>query len=172
MKYIKIIPALLIIFSSSFLFAQEQQQEKPKIYHPEADVLKDYAMAMEKAASEGKHVMLMVGGNWCKWCLRFDDFLKKNHELDSTLKANFVLLHVNFSKENKNLPFLETFSYPQRFGFPVFVVINANGDRIHTQSSWYLEDGKDSYDPKKVMAFFTDWSLSALDPSRYTEDAK
>jgi hypothetical protein len=40
---------------------------------------------------------------------------------------------------------------------------------MHTQSSWYLEDGKKSYDRDKVIAFFSDWSPSALDPKQYKE---
>lgn len=151
-------------------FAQEANKEK--LYNPEANVIEDYTKSIMKANESGKNIMLMVGGNWCKWCYRFNDFVKKNHELDSMLNANFVTLHVNYSKENKNLPFLETLSYPQRFGFPVFVVMNGMGERLHTQSSWYLEDGKESYDAEKVKAFFKDWSTDALNPAHYEDKKK
>ena len=34
---------------------------------------------------------------------------------------------------------LAKYGYPQRFGFPVFIVLDGNGNRIHTQNSAYLE---------------------------------
>jgi hypothetical protein len=43
--------------------------------------------------------------------------------------------------------------YPQRFGYPVFVILNGDGERIHTQNSEYLENGKGSYDKNKVQSF-------------------
>jgi hypothetical protein len=63
---------------------------------------------------------------------------------------------------------MKKYRYPQRFGFPVFLILNNEGDLIHTQSSWYLESGK-GYDKEKVTAFLNDWSAKALDPSQYKE---
>ena len=40
---------------------------------------------------------------------------------------------------------------------------------LHTQNSWYLEDGKTSYEREKVKSFFTEWSKRSLDPSQYKE---
>jgi len=173
-KITAIIVAMLFAYTN--LFSQDkmstikEKEEKFEVYHPDSNVVNEFANAMMRAMSENKNVLLQVGGNWCKWCRIFHKFTQADHEIDSTMKANFVVLHVNYSKENKNLPFLETLEYPQRFGFPVFVVVNAQGQRIHTQSSWYLEDGKTSYDKEKVMAFLRDWSVSALNPENYTEE--
>ncbi|GAB6279950.1 MAG: hypothetical protein STSR0006_19930 [Lentimicrobium sp.] len=58
------------------------------------------------------------------------------------------------------------FEYPQRFGFPVFVILNQKGERIHTQDSGLLESGE-NYDDKKVIQFLKNWSPKALDPSLY-----
>ena len=62
------------------------------------------------------------------------------------------------------------YEYPQRFGFPVFLILDEKGDLLHTQNSWYLEDGKKSYDKDKVGAFFNDWRRKALDPAQYKEE--
>jgi hypothetical protein len=58
--------------------------------------------------------------------------------------------------------------YPQRFGFPVLVVLDANGNRLHTQDSSLLEKEK-SYDFDKVKAFLENWSPSAFDATKYKE---
>ena len=39
---------------------------------------------------------------------------------------------------------------PARFGFPVFVFLNAEGNVIHIQDSSFLEQGN-GYDTKKVV---------------------
>lgn len=58
--------------------------------------------------------------------------------------------------------------YPQRFGFPVFVILDSVGKRIHTQNSAYLEEGE-GYSKKKVLDFLTNWSPEVLNPNLYLD---
>lgn len=139
-----------------------------KLYNPLADVKKDVAAAVAKAKKEGKHVLLQVGGNWCVWCYRYDGFVKGDTTLNRIINENYVVYHLNYSQENKNPDYLKTVGFPQRFGFPVFVVLDANGQRLHTQDSGLLEKGK-SYDPDKVKTFLQAWSSKALDEKAYKE---
>ena len=155
---------LLISLSLSILSLMAQ---KPTIYHPEANATADIEAALQKAKAEHKYVLLQGGGNWCKWCIEFHSVCTTDKHLDSLINENFVWYHLNYSKENKNLDILKQYDYPQRFGFPVFIILNENGERIHTQNSEYLEDGDKSYDKKKVAEFLKAWSPSALDPMRF-----
>ncbi len=139
---------------------------KPKIYHPEADAKTDIKAAVEKAAKEGKHVLLQIGGNWCVWCMRFNEKVTTNDTLKNELEKDFVTYHLNYSKENMNEDVLASLGYPQRFGFPVFVVLDGKGNRLHTQSSGYLESGK-GHGTQQVLEFFQQWSPAALDPKNY-----
>src|SRR5215203_3446477 len=139
-----------------------------KLYNPAANVKKDVAAAVTKAKKEGKHVLIQVGGNWCIWCYRYDGFVKGDTALNRITNENYVVYHLNYSPENKNLDYLKTLGYPQRFGFPVFVVLDTNGQRLHTQDSGLLEKGK-SYDPDKVKTFLQAWSTKALDEKSYKE---
>ncbi len=160
--------AFIILFSTD-AYTQtttENKTEAVSIYHPEADAKAEVAAAVKEAKSSGKHVLIMVGGNWCRWCRMFEKFRLADAAVDSALKAGFVFQHVNFSKENKNEALMEQLEFPQRFGFPVFVVLDANGKRIHTQHSGYLEDGE-GYSSKKVVEFLSQWSPSSLEPTQY-----
>lgn len=142
------------------------QQTKSKLYNPQADAKKQLNDAVALADSLGKHVFIQVGGNWCKWCLRFNKFCNDSIEVDTLLCNNYVVVHLNYSKENENLDVLETLGYPQRFGFPVIVILDGKGKRIHTQDSALLEkDG--SYDKEKVISFMNFWTPRALNPSNY-----
>ncbi len=164
MKFKKIFPLLLLIFITASLFAQEA-----KLYNPAADAEKDIAAAIKKAKSENKYVLLQGGGNWCSWCIEFAKFAKADQKIDSVINASFVWYHLNWSKENENKKIFAKYGYAQRFGFPVFIILDGNGNRIHTQNSEYLEDGKKSYNKNKVQAFLEMWSPYALNPKMYGE---
>lgn len=157
---------ILLLASFAFVCATSIAQEK-KLYDPAADAEKDIAAAVKKAKAENKFVLIQGGGNWCSWCIEFARFAKADTQIDSAMNAGFVWYHLNFSKENKNEKIFAKYGYAQRFGFPVFIILDGDGNRIHTQNSAYLEDGKKSYDKEKVLEFLQMWSPLALDPKTY-----
>lgn len=177
MKKILLITSIVILS----LGAKAQTTEAPakpikrtdtaKLYHPNADAKADIAAAVKQAAASHKNVLLQLGGNWCIWCIYFNDLVKADADLDKYLRANYVIVHVNYSPENKNEKVLADLGYPQRFGFPVFVVLDDKGNRLHTQNSAYLEEGK-GHSKAKVMEFFQNWSPAAIDPKSYAPKAK
>ncbi len=162
----KIFLCSLIVLSCQLSFSQDMT--KFKLYKPEEKAEQEIAKVVKQAKAEGKHVFIQVGGNWCIWCARFNDFVITDKSIDSLLQANYIVYHLNYSKENHNAFLLAKYGYPQRFGFPVFLVLDGNGNLIHTQNSGYLEEGK-SYSKEKVIGFFNDWTPRALDPKQYTE---
>lgn len=137
-----------------------------KLYHPEEKATIALQKAVAKAAKEKKHVFVQIGGNWCIWCARFHEFTTKDTQIDSLLQSSFVIYHLNYSKENKNLPILAKYMYPQRFGFPVFLILDGKGKLLHIQNSAYLEEGK-GYSKEKVMDFLSAWTHESLDPGKY-----
>ena len=154
----------LLLLISLQSFAGDSTQ----LYNPSANVKKELAAAVTKAKKEGKHVLIQVGGNWCSWCYRFHNFVAKDTALNRIEAENYVVYHLNYSKENKNLDALKSLGFPQRFGFPVFVILDGNGNRLHTQDSSLLEEGK-GYNAEKVKSFFQSWSPAALDEKKYKD---
>jgi thioredoxin-related protein len=157
---------LLIFFS---LTSVSQDLKKFSLYKTDEKAETEITKAVGEAKKSGKHVLIQIGGNWCIWCARFHEFVTKDAQLDSLMNANYVVYHLNYSKENYNAKLLTRYKFPQRFGFPVFLILDGEGNLLHTQNSWYLEDGKTSYEREKVKSFFTEWSKNALDPSQYKE---
>ncbi|AMR30426.1 hypothetical protein A0256_02820 [Mucilaginibacter sp. PAMC 26640] len=162
---------LFVILSVFVLINAAKAQEKPKLYNPAADAKADIAAAVKKAAGAHKNVLLQIGGNWCSWCIRFNGVVTQNDTLNTYLNANYEVVHVNWSPENKNEKLLAELGYPQRFGFPVFVILDAKGNRLNTQNSSYLEEGK-GYSKEKIKEFIENWAPAALDPKSYVEKAK
>ncbi|MBI5914430.1 MAG: thioredoxin family protein [Bacteroidetes bacterium] len=153
----------LLAFSSAGLLAQKTYGN---LYHPEANASEDIAKAIEIAASEGKHVILQAGGNWCVWCYRFHDFIEKDEALKKLAAENYVLYHLNYSKENTNETLFEKYGFPQRFGYPVLIILDGKGTRLHTQDTGLLESGE-GYDRNKVEGMLKAWTPKALDPAGY-----
>ena len=153
-----------LLFIGTLIIAQEN----PQVYDPGADAGEEVAEAIQKAAKEQKHVFLFIGGNWCPWCVRLNAFIFDDPQLDSLIHANYEVVKVNYSKENKNLELLKSLNAPQRFGFPVLVIVDENGKLVHTQNSLYLEKEK-SYDRSRIWEFLLGWSYAAVRPENHKD---
>ena len=158
---------LLVLF---FLFVSVQSfgNDTTKLYNPRANVARDIEAALSKAKNEKKHVLLQIGGNWCVWCYRLNSFIQTDTLLKKIVRDNYVSYHLNYSPENKNLAYMKKLGYPQRFGFPVLVVLNADGKQLHTQDSALLEKGN-GYDYEKVKSFLKNWAPGAFDDLFYKD---
>jgi thioredoxin-related protein len=158
---------ILLIMLLQGVFAQSNDSaEEVKLYNPDDNAKLEIEKAIQEASVQGKHVFLQIGGNWCSWCVLFNNKVKSNDTLLTALEKNYVVYHVNYSKENKNEEVLAFLGYPQRFGFPVFVILDDKGNRLHTQNSAYLEEGR-GHSTQKVLDLFNHWSPAALDPENY-----
>ena len=162
----RVLSFLLCFFLSISSFAQDLKQFR--LYQPDENADSALSRSIQQAEREGKHVFVQIGGNWCIWCARFHELITGDKQLDSAIRSNFIVYHLNYSKENRNQDILKRFGYPQRFGFPVFIILDGKGSRLHTQNSSYLEEGK-SYNKAKLLAFINDWSPHALEPEQYKD---
>lgn len=152
---------LIITFLCVFSINIYGQNDAGKIYNPAANASADIGDAVKKAKTEGKNVLIQVGGNWCTWCLKVHKFIADDSELKKLIDENYVFLLVNYSKENKNEEVLKNLGNPSRFGFPVFVVLNSQGSVIHIQDSGYLEEDK-TYSKEKLSRFLKLWTADAV----------
>lgn len=136
-----------------------------KVYDETIDPMEQIDKAIVKAKAEKKFVICQLGGNWCPWCLKFADFAVKNEAVSKVIADNFVYLHVNYNPrkagdeaaKQKAAKLMKRLDNPARFGFPVFVILDAEGKVIHTQDSSFLEEGS-SYSETKVLRFLNCWT--------------
>lgn len=138
-----------------------------KVYDDSADPAAQIEAALEEAKASGKFVICQVGGNWCKWCLLFADWMAGNEKVTELIDENFVYTHINIyqrdenGKKTYNDEAMAMLGKPSRFGFPVLVVLDSEGNVLHIQDSSYLEDGI-GYDEVKVLRFFRNWTPEAV----------
>lgn len=138
--------------------AAEEKAKLPKPYNDKENAEAKIAELVKQAQAENKNIILQAGGNWCIWCLRFNQFVQTTPELKNVVDENYLYYHLNYSPENKNEKVFAKYDNPgAKFGYPVFIVLDKNGKMIHTQDSAVLEEGK-GYSVEKVKGFFQQWA--------------
>lgn len=162
MKFIKVFFLFIFVLTSNSAFSQE----KELVYKPDADANKDIENAVLEATKDNKHIFVQIGGNWCPWCIKMHEFYNNNVKVDSIMKADFVTILVNYSRDNRNKDIMTKYHYPQRFGFPVILILDEKGNLLHTQNSLYLEKGE-GYNEKLFIDFLKNWNKNALNPENY-----
>jgi thioredoxin-related protein len=147
-------------------------QTPAKPYNENQNVRGELKKALELAKKENKNILIQFGGNWCPWCMRFHALVNGAPKVDSLMKANYIyfLLNVPHEKDKRDNEIFREFEYPNRFGYPVFVILDKNGKRLNTQDSdafeYYNPDVK-GYDTTKVIRFLTMWTPKSLLPATY-----
>jgi thioredoxin-related protein len=160
------IVTVFFIASAILLFGQEPVRP----YNESSDTKADLKTAIALAKKENKHVLVQFGGNWCPWCIRFHSMVKNVPVMDSLIKADYiyVLANVPREKEKRDYQLFQEYDYPNRFGYPVFVILDGNGKKLHIQDSGILENCTEKgYDTTKVVTFLRQWNVKALDPGTY-----
>ncbi len=148
-------------------------QTKVKVYDETINPATQITEAVAKASANGKFVVAQLGGNWCKWCIRFAKFVDADPELKKLVEDNYEFIHVNYNPRSTDSnadqaateAALKKLGNPVRFGYPVLVVLDNEGNVIHTQDSGFLESGE-GYDKEKVKRFFESWTPEAVNSAK------
>ncbi len=147
----------LAIIEAKKKAAAEEKAKLPKPYHPKENAAEKIADLIKQAQKENKNIIIQAGGNWCIWCLRFNNYVQNTPELKSIIDKNYLYYHLNWSPENMNEKIFAQYGNPgEEFGYPVFIILDKDGKQIHTQDSAVLEENS-GYSLQKVKDFFNAW---------------
>ncbi|MCH7827823.1 MAG: thioredoxin family protein [Bacteroidetes bacterium] len=126
---------LLFIFIIPFNLSSQTIEKRSKIekpyftplkkFDPSRDAAKDIDLVILEAKRTNRRILLDVGGEWCIWCHRLDTMFIKNPKVDKYLNDHFVVVKLNYSKENKNEKVLSR--YPKFPGFPHIFILDKDG---------------------------------------------
>jgi thioredoxin-related protein len=158
----RLIYALLttfLVLSVTNCGGEKKQQESSYVpvtkFDPERNPFNDLRDAVKEATKTNKRIILDVGGDWCSWCFKLDHLYEQNPDLNKYLHDHFIVVKINYSKENKNEKFLA--QYPKIPGYPHLFVLESDGTFLHSQDTSKLEKGK-AHDKDKVFAFLKEWA--------------
>lgn len=151
-KMIPFLAIIVLVFSgcSGDSGRDEQAYIPVTKFDPARDAAKDIEAAIAEAKKSDRLVLLDVGGDWCIWCKKLDSFFEENQDIKEYMDRNFVVLKINYSKENKNEAVLSR--YPEIPGYPHIFILDSNGELIHSQNTGELESG-DYHDREKIFNF-------------------
>jgi len=130
-----------------------------RIYDDKRDPFKDAVAAIELANETGRNVLIEIGGNWCTWCHKMDDFLLANPAVYQALHSKYVLLKVNVSDSNENEAFMK--SLPPVLGYPHMYVSTNTGKMILSKdTAELLDQERENYSRQAWLAFLNQWQLA------------
>lgn len=124
-------------------------------YDPKRDAAKDIAAAVKEAQRTNKNVLIEIGGKWCVWCSYLDKFFEQNTTIRQYRDQNYVMVKLNFSPENKNVPVIS--KYGKVPGYPHIFVLDSTGKLLHSQETSKLEEGR-GYNLSAIAGFLKDWA--------------
>ncbi|HKU41295.1 MAG TPA: thioredoxin family protein [Polyangiales bacterium] len=128
------------------------------VYDQQVDPASALAAAQEQARRDGRNVLVVLGGNWCQWCLALDDLMRENEEIRTLLSRNYVVVKLD-SARAKALD--DAWGQPTRLGVPVMVFLDDEGKPKHVQETVSLERwaGKIlAHDPDRVLLILKQWA--------------
>jgi hypothetical protein len=123
-------------------------------YDPDRDPGTDLILTIQVAQELKKRIVMQVGGEWCGWCHKLDNYIADHAAVSQAIGQHFLIMKVNFSDENKNEAFLA--QYPTIPGYPHLYVLESDGTLLHSQNTVELEDGS-SYNEAALLAFVDRW---------------
>ena len=125
------------------------------IYSDASDAKADIAAAEVAATRYHRNILLDFGGNWCGDCQVLDIYMHQtpNQEL---IAKDFVVVHVDIGRYDKNLDVAAKYGIPLKRGVPALAVLNSRGKLLYSQKTGEFENMR-TMDSASVTAFLDKW---------------
>jgi thiol:disulfide interchange protein len=109
---------------------QAPAQPNPQLYKTNANAVQDIRQALATASKQHKNVLLDFGGNWCLDCHVLDNAFQQP-KIAPLLNSNYVLVHVDVGKYDKNLDVAKKYHADLDKGVPSLAVLDAKGNVLY-----------------------------------------
>jgi thioredoxin-related protein len=138
------------------------------IYDTKAQPREQIKAALEKARHDHKRVLIMYGGNWCGWCHKLHDTLKKDQGLARTLLYEYEMVLIDSG--HSDVAEITKEHGAKIEGVPFLTILDEDGKVVCNQETGSLEEG-DHHDVKKVQEFLTKHAAPSRDAEKALSDA-
>ncbi len=103
----------------------------------EVNYLRDYTQAVKNAKAEKKMVMLVLVGDYCPWCKKFERKTLKASEVKESVDKNFIPVVVDKYKDKGKYP--EAFFAPM---IPAVYFIDPTAEKALHDTVAYMKKGE------------------------------
>lgn len=91
----------LLVLLTMFSLAYSAQIDK---FASDVNYLRDYQEAVETAKEQNKMVMLVLVGDYCPWCKKFEKKTLKSEEVKELVDKNFIAVVIDKYKDKDKYP--------------------------------------------------------------------
>ncbi|MGZ4829994.1 MAG: thioredoxin family protein [Candidatus Angelobacter sp.] len=109
---------------------QAPAQPNPQLYRSDANAAQDIRKALAAAVKQHKNVLLDFGGNWCIDCHILENAFRQPR-IAPLLNSNYVVVHVDVGKYEKNLDLAKKYHVNLEKGVPSLAVLDAQGKVLY-----------------------------------------
>ena len=162
MRITPFLPGLMVaglLTSAESIDCQKDPSAQPIYVAAEYDAARDpaadLAVATNRANTESKRILMVVGGTWCVDCRLLDTFIAEHTAVTEKLRESFIILKVNYSRDNRNEAFLS--DYPDIEWFPHIFVLARDGSQLHSKDTRELYSGR-YVDEEIFLRFLDQWT--------------
>jgi thioredoxin 1 len=141
---------------------QAPARPNPQLYPANANATDDINRALAAAARQHKRVLLDFGGNWCLDCHVLDNAFQQPR-IAPLLNDNFVLVHVDVGRYDKNLDIAKRYRVDLEKGVPSLAVLSARGAVLYSTGDFERARVLSEED---VIAFLDKWKPQAGAPHK------
>ena len=126
-------------------------------FDKESNATANLAEAITKATKEQKNILLIAGGDWCRWCGTMSNFLEEHPKLQKEFYTKFEVLRLYYGKgiNPSAKALIEKYGKPK--GTPYFYLLNGQGELLNPYRTKTLEQGY-GYSQAKFAEFITKYS--------------
>jgi thioredoxin-related protein len=126
-------------------------------FDKEANATEVLAEALKKATKEQKNILLIAGGDWCRWCGTMSNFLEEHPKLQQKFYTEFEVLRVYYGKGINPSAKALIGRYGKPKGTPHFYVLDNQAELLQSFGTKSLERGY-GYNPTKFLEFIEKYS--------------
>jgi thioredoxin 1 len=114
---------------------QPPAQPNPQLYPTNADAMAEIREATATAGKDHKRILLVFGGNWCTDCHVLDNAFHQP-TIAPLLNSNFLVVHVDIGKYDKNLDVAKKYHVDLEKGVPSIAVLNSDGSFLYSTAEF------------------------------------
>jgi len=128
---------------------------RDNIYPAGADAANEIQLALKRATTEHKRVLLVFGANWCYDCHVLDHALHEG-EAGKIMTEKFLLVHVDIGEGEKNPELVKDYKIPLDKGVPAVAILGADGKLLYSSGEGEFESARTMF-KKDLVAFLNRW---------------
>jgi thiol-disulfide isomerase/thioredoxin len=132
-------------------------QPLPLPYDESADAARQVAQAKARARTEGKKLLIDLGGNWCPDC-RVLAGVMALPEVAAFVRHHYVVVTVDVGRMNKNLQIPGRYGAGRLKGVPAILIVDPRTDRLVNAGHLFALADARHMTPQALADWLAQWT--------------